>query len=102
MRAMASCNETGSFDSKYLFRTYRDFVASVTVGGGGGTDEPSISFVSSVSVSPCCFCTIAAMSSSESSAVVMTLHSRMIQTLCLLIVEHLDQGAAFHFLFQKQ
>ena len=43
-------------------------MASVTVGGGGVTDESSISFVSSVSVSPCCFCTIAAMSSSESSA----------------------------------
>ena len=72
MRTMTSSPDTGSLDSNYLFRTCRDLVASVTVGGGGDTGESSSSFVSSISVSPCPFCTIAAMSPSESFAAVMT------------------------------
>ena len=49
----------------------------MAVGGGGGTDESSSSLASTFSVSPCPLRTMAAMSLSESSAVVMTPESTL-------------------------
>jgi hypothetical protein len=62
MRAMGSSPKKGSFDLKYVLITCGDLLASVTECDGGGTDESSSSFVSSFSVSPHPFWTIAAMS----------------------------------------
>ena len=76
IRALGSSPETGSFHSKYLLKICRDFVASNTVFAGGSTFESSSLFVSSVSVSQF-LCKIAAISSTDSSAQVITLKTTL-------------------------
>ena len=97
---MLSSPETGSLDSKYRLRMCRLLLASLTLGGGDGIGESSISLVSSFSESPPPLCTSATISCSDSSGVVTTSVSYHLKVLHLQSL--VGPEAGFHSLLQRQ